>query len=327
MPVVPSAYLSPPGLRNGHVQTVLPLLLPRRRPSWRECERLELPDGDFVDLHWLRAGRERLAILSHGLEGCADAIYMRGMAGTLAVAGWDVLGWDFRGCGREENRLARSYHSGESGDLRAVISHAARGYDKVALIGFSLGGNITLKCVGEAEAHPAVVAAVAVSAPVDLTSSAMALDEREGNRIYLRRFLGTLIRKVERKAWRFPKEIAVEGIRQIRTIREFDDRFTAPLHGFQDAVDYWAKASALPHLGRIRVPSLLLNALNDPLLAEASFPQEIARESAVFHLEAPMEGGHVGFLDFAQKLQPWYERRVLEFLSLAERPPQDQGRG
>jgi predicted alpha/beta-fold hydrolase len=315
MPLVTSAYLAPPGLRSGHVQTILPIFLPRRHPRWQTRERLELADGDFVDLDWLTSGHGRLAILSHGLEGSAEAIYMRGMAATLAAAGWDVLAWNFRGCGGIENRLPRSYHSGESADLRQVIDHAAKRYSRIALIGFSLGGNITLKCMGEAEAHPAILAAVAISSPVDLASSALALDDRSGNRIYLKRFLNTLISKTELKARRFPEAISIAGIRRIRTIREFDDRYTAPLHGFRDADDYWARASSLAHLAKIRVPSLLLSARNDPLLAEPSFPEDLARGSATFHLETPPDGGHVGFLDFAQGLRPWHERRVVQFLN------------
>lgn len=315
MPLIPSAYLSPPGLRNGHVQTILPVLLPRRRPRWQRRERLELPDGDFLDLDWLSGGHPRLAILSHGLEGSAEAIYMRGMAATLAAAGWDILAWNFRGCGGEENRLPRSYHSGESGDLRLVIEHAAEKYPRIALVGFSLGGNITLKAIGEAPAHPAIVAAVAISPPVDLASSAVALDERSGNRLYLKRFLKTLIAKTEIKARRFPDAIDTTGIRGIRTIKDFDDRYTAPLHGFRDADDYWAQASSLPYLERIHVPALLLSARNDPLLAGPSFPEALARASETFHLELPSEGGHVGFLDFAQGMRPWHERRVAQFLN------------
>lgn len=315
MPLVPSKFKAPWGLRGGHLQTILPLCLPRRYPRWQAQERLELPDGDFVDLHWLRGGFGRLAILSHGLEGSSEAIYVRGMATSLAAAGWDVAAWNYRGCGGVPNRLPRSYHSGESGDLRQVIAHAAQAYAKIALVGFSLGGNITMKYLGEAAPHAAVIGGVAISAPVDLASCAVALDDRPGNRIYLGRFLRTLILKMEAKARQFPDHVSVEGVRRIRTIREFDDRFTAPLHGFRDANDYWARASSLPHLAAIRVPALMLNARDDSLLAAASFPEEIARASRFLHLETPCHGGHVGFIDFAQGLQPWHERRAAEFLN------------
>jgi len=224
----------------------------------------------------------------------------------------------FRSCGGIENRLMRSYHSGESGDLRLIIDHAAQQYKKIVLVGFSLGGNISLKCVGEAAAHAAVVAAVAISAPVDLASCARVLDDNPANRLYLKRFLKTLKGKTQAKAIRFPELHDMlsgpDSADAVQTIREFDQRITAPVHGFASAEDYWARASALPHLAQIQVPSLLLSARNDPLLGAPSFPAALAEKSELFHLEAPPHGGHVGFLDLQSGRQPWYERRVQEFL-------------
>lgn len=275
---------------------------------------MTLADGDFVDLDWLRAGRGRLAVLSHGLEGNARAGYIRGMARALRGAGWDVLAWNYRGCGGVANALPRSYHSGESGDLREMIARVAADYDDLALVGFSLGGNITLKYLGEAPPHPKVRAGVAISTPVDLASSARALDQRPGNRIYLQRFLKSLTAKVEAKALQFPGQFAVERLQQVRGFQDFDDWFTAPMHGFRDAEDYWARSSARAYLPGITVPALLLNARNDPFLTEASFPEQEARRSAWFHLEAPASGGHVGFVDFRKGLTTWAERRTLAFL-------------
>ncbi len=318
MPILASSYEPPRWLKGGHRQTVLPVFLPRRSSPWQKRERIELPDGDFLDLGWLQNGHARLALLSHGLEGSMEAIYMRGMAITLHRAGWDVLGWNYRSCGGIENRLMRSYHSGESNDLRVVIDHAAREYEKIALVGFSLGGNISLKCVGEQAAHPSVVAAVAVSSPVDLASCARLLDEDPRNQLYLQRFLKTLKAKTLTKGRRFPelreRLCGSDGAAAVRTIREFDDRITAPVHGFASAEDYWARASALPHLAQIQIPSLLLSAQDDPLLGAPSYPEAIAENSAHFHLEAPAHGGHVGFLDFRAGFQPWSERRVRMFL-------------
>lgn len=314
VPLVETTYRPRAFLRHGHAATWLPAFLPRPRVGWTRRERLELDDGDFLDLAWNQKGFPRLAILSHGLEGSSEAGYIRGMAATLARAGWDVLAWNYRGCGAEPNRLARSYHSGESGDLRLLIEHAARQYADIVLIGFSLGGNITLKYASESPPHPAVRAAVAVSAPVDLASSAKALDGRPGNRFYLHRFLKTLLAKTYTKARRFPDRIDMAGLARIRTIREFDEIITAPLHGFAGAEDYWARASARPLLSNLTIPSLLLNALNDPLLDLPSFPQTEAREHPFFHLETPASGGHVGFHDFANRFQPWHERRVAAFL-------------
>ena len=313
MPVIESAFRPPWLLSNGHMQTILGALL-RRRPAAFQRERLELADGDFLDLDWQRTGHSRLAILSHGLEGCSTAGYITSIAAALDAAGWDVLAWNMRGCGGELNRLARGYHSGESGDLRTVISHAATtSYDTLSLIGFSLGGNVTLKYLGESPPHPKVASAACVSVPVDLRASADALDTRRENGLYLRRFLRTMVAKMQAKALRFPDQIARADLTQIRTLREFDGLFTAPLHGFKDAEDYWAKSSSRQFLGRIAVPTLLINARNDTFLTPHSMPFEEAEASKHFHFEGPASGGHVGFLT-SLPAPPWHEQRVVEFL-------------
>ncbi len=314
MPILVSQFQPPALLRNGHLQTILPAFLPLRHNPVREHEKLDLADGDFLDLYWIRSSRKRLAIVSHGLEGSADALYIRSMSAALRANHWDVLTWNYRGCGSETNRLLRSYHSGESNDLRLVVDHAAGSYQEIVLIGFSLGGNITLKYLGEAAPHPRITGAAAVSAPVDLATCAQVLDELPSNRFYLRRFLKTLIAKMELKARRFPGKLDIANIRSIRSFREFDDRYTAPLHGFIDADDYWAKASSLPHLHKITVPTLLLNARNDPFLSGESFPEELAEKHTCLFLEAPASGGHVGFLDGLGSHHNWAERRLIDFL-------------
>ncbi len=319
MPVIASCFQPPWWLRHGHLQTILPVVYPRRIALEYTPERLELPDGDFLDLAWSRAGHRRLVVLSHGLEGDAQASYIRGMAVALNAQGWDALAWSFRGCGPDGNRLLRFYHSGETGDLRTVIHYAASAYDSLALVGFSLGGNMTLKYLGEAPPHPGIRAAVAISAPVDLAASARALDLHPGNRLYLRRFLATLIAKVEAKARLFPAQIDVSGARRIRTFQEFDDRYTARLHGFRDAADYWTQASSRQYLAGIRVPALLLNARDDPFLPAACFPSAEAEASACFFLEAPAHGGHVGFRERLRGSQPsWLERRTAAFLAAGD---------
>ncbi len=312
MPIIQSTFDPPRWLRNGHLQTVLPVIW--RASVWRQWqpERLELPDMDFLDLAWMRSGHKRVAILSHGLEGNAEAAYIQRLAGALREAGWDALAWNFRGCGRETNRLARFYHSGETGDLRAVVELAADRYATVALIGISLGGNVTLKYLGEAPPHPAVRAGIAISAPVDLAASAKELDSRLLNRIYLRRFIKTLVAKVRAKAVNFPEQFNLYDLETVATFQEFDDRYTAPLHGFRDAADYWAQSSSRQFLPRIALPTLLLNAHDDPFLPFSCFPLEEAGGSAFFSLETPAHGGHVGFWD--RLGGGWLERRVIEFL-------------
>ena len=324
MPVLASKFRPPFFLRNGHVQTMLPALFPLKLPFVFKRERIELDDGDFLDLYWSRLGGESprpLVILSHGLEGSAGNGYIVGMAAACNAAGWDALAWDFRCCGIEPNRLLRFYHSGETSDLATVIARAAPQYSRIALVGFSLGGNITLKYMGEAPPHPAVAGAVGISVPVDLAASARALDTRWANRIYLRRFLKTLIAKVEAKAPLFPGQIDIAGIRSVRSFREFDDRFTARLHGFRDAEDYWKQSSAIGYLRGITLPTLLLNARNDPFLSPESFPFIEAESHPHLSLEAPQSGGHVGFIDLANGMEPWSEKRVMEFLTAL--PPRE----
>jgi predicted alpha/beta-fold hydrolase len=315
MPVISSEFRPPLFLRNGHVQTILPVLLPRRLDVVYERETLELTDGDFLELDWSRRGSDKLAVVTHGLEGGTDGGYVRGTVSAMNAAGWDALAWNFRGCGSGLNRLVRFYHSGDTGDLREVISHAVKQYDRIVLIGFSLGGNVTLKYLGEAPADAKVVAAAAISVPVDLTSSARSLDQRISNRVYLRRFLTSLVAKVEAKARHYPEELDVEGVRSIRSFQEFDDRYTAPIHGFRDAAEYWERASSRPFLPAIAIPTLLLSARNDPFLTPECFPFAEAEASSSLHLEAPESGGHVGFLDLKNGLQPWSERRVVAFLN------------
>ena len=314
MPVVPSLFQPPFFLRNGHLQTILPTLLRRRYLVSFSRERLELADGDFVDLDWATSGRDKLAIISHGLEGSSHDDCVRGMATRLQRKKWDVLAWNFRGCGLEPNRLVRSYHSGETGDLAAVIALAAARYSRIALIGFSLGGNVTLKYLGEGGCHPAVVAGIAISVPIDLMACANAIDHRWSNRIYLRRFLSKLVPKIQAKALLFPDRLDVRTSHRIRTLREFDSLYTAPIHGFRDAEEYWAKSSSRRYLEGIRVPVLLLNARDDPFLTLESLPYAEAEKNPQLFLEAPKSGGHVGFIDLASNFRRWHESRSLEFL-------------
>ncbi len=313
MPIVESRFDPPAALRNGHVQTLLAALLPRRAKVAFDRERLELPDGDFLDLDSALAGNERVAILSHGLEGSSRQAYVRGMADALLAGGWDVLAWNFRGCSGEPNRLPRFYHSGETDDLAAVIAHAAKTHRSMVLVGFSLGGNVTLKYLGERPPHPGIVAAAAISVPIELEPCTRVLDRRLRNRIYLRHFLAPMREKIAMKARLFPDAFDPAAIRNVTTFLQFDGDYTAPLHGFDDAVDYWTRSSARQFLPAIPVPTLLLNAVNDPFLAPECFPFPEAAASRTLFLETPSSGGHVGFLDLKRGVQPWSERRVVEF--------------
>lgn len=318
MPLFETSSYRPPwglGLQygGGHLQTILPVLFRRVPTITCERERIETPDGDFLDLDWNRDQRSNtLVIITHGLEGNSSNASVQGMAGAFHRDGWDSLAWNLRGCSGEANRLLRTYHSGAWDDLECVINHAAGTYRHIALIGFSIGGNLTLKYLGDraASIHPAVRGAVAFSVPCDLASSALAMESRV-NSIYMHHFLVNLRRKIREKAIAFPGAVSTEGLGRIRTFREFDGTYTAPLNGFLSAEDYWAKASSKPSLAGISVPTLLVNALDDPFLGAECFPREEAESNPYLHLEIPESGGHLGFLTLGREF--WSETRAVEF--------------
>ncbi len=317
MPVIEHSTHRPSRLFNsGHWQTIWPALWPPPAAPPPEPERIPTEDGDFLDLDWRRSGNRRVAVISHGLEGSSRAGYVRGMAAALLHAGWDVLAWSFRGCGRDPNLLPILYHSGKTDDLRQVIARAARDYSGLGLVGFSLGGNLTLKYLGEAPdaVEPGIAAAVTFSVPCDLEAAARRLAQ-PSNRLYNQRFLRSLRGKVREKARQFPERIDTRDLRRVRTFRAFDDRYTAPLHGFRDAVDYWKQCGSRQFLPAIHVPTLLVNARNDPFLAPECFPFREAEDNPAFYLETPPGGGHVGFASFPPRGPRWSERRAVEFLN------------
>lgn len=240
------------------------------------------------------------------------------MARALFDSGWDVLAWNFRGCSGEPNRSLRSYHSGATEELQAVLDHVfeTTNYETITLIGFSLGGNLTLKYVGEQgkQIDSRIQSCATISVPCDLASSAQRL-ERWYNQIYMRRFMGSLREKVKEKAQRFPEDISIEGIDRMRTFAEFDDKYTGPIHGFQGARDYWEQCSCRHYLSDVNIPTLLINAKDDPFLTTACFPKEIAQTNDRFTLETPQFGGHLGFVEFKKDGNYWSERRVLQFLA------------
>lgn len=316
MPIIPSTDYRPPFYLFGkHLQTIFPSALRSVRGVVYQRERIGTPDGDFLDLDWARNGNGRLAVVSHGLEGNSTRPYVLGAVRALGRRRWDALAWNFRGCGGEPNRTLRLYHSGATEDLGTVVGHVLgqEDYRCIALVGFSLGGNMVLKYLGErGEAVPEEIkAAVTFSVPLDLRDGAERMGQWE-NRIYMRRFLRQLRGKVETKARQFPGQVSIEGYEEIRDFRGFDDRYTAPLHGFRDAEDYWKRCSARFFLREICRPALIVNARNDPFLGEGCYPVEEAGASPWVFLEMPDEGGHVGFSRWQEEC--WSEERAGDFL-------------
>lgn len=320
----PPSYRAPAWLPGGNLQTLYPALLaPRPAVPYRR-QRWETPDGDFIDLDWT-AGQESasrigdrsqaLLALFHGLEGSSDSHYARALMHAAMQRGWQGVVVHFRGCSGEINRRPRAYHSGDSAEIDWILRRL-RGQHAGPLFaaGVSLGGNALLKWLGEQRetAGSMVTRAAAVSAPLDLHAAADAL-ERGFNMNYTRNFLATMKRKSLAKLQRHPGLFDGARLRAARTLREFDDLVTAPLHGFSGVNDYYSRASSKPLLPHICVPTLLLNARNDPFLPRAALPasQELAAAvRAVF----PEEGGHVGFPDAGGTLA-WLPRTVLEFLA------------
>jgi predicted alpha/beta-fold hydrolase len=327
VPVVPSTYSPPPFLAGGHRQTLYASLLRRVDFDYDRRARIDTPDGDFLDLDWAAArtertsgpGRRRVAILTHGLEGSTDRRYMRGMSRALVRRGWDVCAWNLRGCSGELNRRVATYHSGKTEDLACVVDHVLRrGYDTAALVGFSLGGNLTLKYLGErgGAVDARIRGAVAISVPVDLKASSHQIG-RATNGHYTWYFLRSLRTKIRRKAARHPTGVRTDALPHVRTLRDFDDAYTAPLNGFRDADTYYRKASSKPLLPDLAVPTLLLNAANDPFLASSCYPTALAEGHPHLTLEVPDSGGHVGFVAFNDTGTYWSERRAASFLATA----------
>jgi len=302
------------------LQTIYPALIaPRPRIVYRR-ERWDTPDGDFIDVDWL-AGQETsilpLVVLFHGLEGSSRSHYALALMAALRAAGRRGAVVHFRGCGGEPNRLPRAYHSGDSAEIDWILRRFRRDHAAGAPLfaaGVSLGGNALLKWLGEQRAGAAAIvdAAAAISAPVDLMAAGAALG-RGFNLSYTRNFLVALKNKTLAKLERFPDLCNRERMLAARTLREFDDVVTAPLHGFRDTDDYWTRASSKPLLTDIAVPTLMLNARNDPFLPERALPAP--REvSAAVTLEFPAAGGHAGFTTgvFPGRLD-WPPQRVLGF--------------
>lgn len=311
-----SNYSPPPFFANGHFQTIFSNI--RRVPNVKyQRERLITPDDDFLDIDSCIIGSDRTAIISCGLEGNSHRPYVLGMVRALIRNGWNAVVWNFRGCSGEPNKKLRSYHCGETEDLNTVLQIVLKEANsrKIAMIGFSAGGNMLMKFLGErgSEIAQYVSAAVGISVPCDLAGVAQKMG-MHSNRIYTMRFLVMLREKLRIKKQLFPGSIP-DHINRVKSLVDFDSVYTAPVHGFKDAYDYYYKSSCLPYLTNIRIPSLLLNALDDPLLSRSCFPFAEAESAQQLYLETPSNGGHVGFVSFNDRNEYWSEMRTLEFIN------------
>jgi hypothetical protein len=308
-------------LPGGHPQTIYPYFVPRPRVTYRR-QRIDTPDGDFIDFDWLESAATGadapLVVLFHGLEGNSGSHYSLALMAHLASLGWRGVVPHFRGCSGEPNRRARAYHSGDYSEVGWML-RTIRGLAPDAqlfAVGVSLGGSALLNWLGREEHRAAdtIAGAAAVSTPLDLTAAGVAI-EQGLNRVYSRHFRTTLVPKALDMARRFPGTLDAAAIARVDSMHSFDDVVTAPLHGFAGADDYWKRASSKPWLKAVTVPTLVLNARNDPFIPAESLPTR-AEASAAVTLEQPEGGGHGGFLGagFPGRLD-WLPRRLVAFFS------------
>ena len=309
-------------LPGPHLQTLFPPVFRDRSLPPLRRERIELPDGDFVDIDWCETGTGPLVLLLHGLEGSLRSHYVSGLLRSLSSSGFVPAVLYFRGCSGEPNRLARSYHSGDTGDLDTVLRRLAAAHRErpIHAVGVSLGGNVLLKWLGENPDQSLLTSAIAVSVPFELDRAAQRL-ERGFSRLYQAYLLRRLRRSAGRKAERHLLPFTLDRLRQLRTFRQFDDAVTAPLHGFSGVDDYYRRCSSRGFIGRITTPTLVVQARDDPFLTPEAIPA--ARElGAGVQLELHDSGGHAGFVSGSWPWRPryWLDERVCEFL---RGPPPD----
>ncbi len=314
-------YIAPWWLPGGNLQTIYARTLGRRYQVQYRRERWDTPDGDFIDLDWVESGGDnsKLLVLFHGLEGCSRSHYALSLMAAARRSGWRGVVPHFRGCSGELNRLPRAYHSGDSAEIDWILRRlkTQNPRSELHVVGVSLGGNMLLKWLGESGSAAGVIVerAAAVSAPVDLHAAANTLDFGPRRTLFTRSFLNSLKPKVLAKITEHKLKIDAAAVRRCSTFRAIDDLYTAPVHGFKDAEDYWTRASSKPWLKLIQVPTLLINARDDPFLPAIALPTDKEVSTSVA-TEFPNAGGHVGFVsgEFPGSLN-WLAQQIIRFFS------------
>ena len=318
MPLIESKYKAPNFLfRNRHFSTVFPSMFRKVKGINYQRERLEIPDGDFLDLDWSFANqyagtKPKIAILTHGLLGDSKRGYMLGCVKAFNLAGWDVLAWNHRGLSGEPNRLERMTIHGSSDELGFVIDHAIKkGYEHLSLVGFSKGGNISLKYAGEKGDNilPQIKSVVAISAPCDVYDSVLVMSPKG----FYSNIFRDKIKKFLKGRTHLVNPKKIKEMKNYQTLDEYTGGYIAPLHGFKDAKDYYQQVSCYPVLHNIRVPSLLLNSIDDPVLSEKCAAKDIAVNSKFLFVETPQHGGHCGFYEANENGLYWSDKRIVEF--------------
>ncbi len=309
---------TPKWLYTKHLQTIVPNVYRKVNGVQYVRERIETWDDDFLDLDWSCVGSNKIMIISHGFEGSSDRVYARGLVKIFNAHGFDVCVWNFRGCSGEDNRQFFGYHSGKTDDLDFVVKHILKNkkYDEHYMIGISMGGNLTMKYLGEEKWNSAqqIIAAVAVSVPIHYETSFPHLI-KGWNQIYERRFTKQVKEKVLKKQSLFPNAMDYKYIMEAKNLWEFTERCTVPMHGFKDIHDYNIKVQASSFIKSLKTPTLLINADNDPLLTKECYPTHLATKSKYFHLEITVGGGHVGFCEDIKAEYNWLEKRLVSYFT------------
>lgn len=314
MPLIEkSAYKGPPFYQfNKHLQTILPAFRNVQGVHYKR-ERINTPDGDFLDLDWIDNKNGRLIVLTHGLEGNSHRPYIMGMSKIFSEHGWDVLAWHCRSCSGQMNRNFQLYNHGDVEDISVVVNHAfaKHKYKEIVLAGFSMGGNISLKYAA-LRAHPSVSKVMAFSAPLDMRTSTAVLDD-PSNRIYQKIFRSRLLPKIEMKAQLFPDRLDIEEIRR-RTDWNFQcETFFCTVNGYKSLDDFYEQGSAVNFISQIKIPTLIVQAQNDPMLTKECLPVKLAKEHPKIYLETPQYGGHCGFTMKENRALAYSEVRSLAF--------------
>jgi predicted alpha/beta-fold hydrolase len=308
-------------LRSSHLQTLWPVFFKRRHKLELVDEQVDLEDGDFVDLCWGKntsenVGEEKVVLILHGLEGSIESHYINGVVNRLQKSGFRPVLMHFRGCSGRVNKLARAYHSGETGDLAYIVEHirTVTGSYPYAAVGFSLGGNVLLKWLGETtEANP-LKKAVAVSVPFRLHDAAKRL-EKGASKIYRNHLLASLRQTYNEKFELIESPLDVD-VSRLKSFWDYDDKVTAPLHGFAGAQDYYDQCSSRQYLKGIEVPTRIIHSLDDPFMFDSTAPGE-DELSGNIDFVLTRNGGHVGFVSGSLPLKPhyWSEEKIIEFIA------------
>ena len=316
MPLIEfSKYNEPPYIfKNPHISTIYINKLRKTSPPDSGRERIELADGDFLDIDFMMNSTAKAVVLCHGLEGNSVRNYNNTAAAYFDSKDFSVFAWNNRSCSGEMNRLPKLYHHAAINDLDSVVKFVtAKGFQEIYLLGFSMGGVQILNYFGKKEINSVVKAAVAVSAPIYLKTTAEIL-KNGFNKIYLKNFLISISKKLNLKAKQFPELLDWEKLKTVKSFDEIDEYFTAPLHGFENKEDYYRKASPGFVLENIETPVLILNALNDPFLGDDSYPTKLVAENKTVSLETPKFGGHCAF-PLKNSIFNYSEVRAYEFFN------------